>query len=208
MNDTFISLPKEKQSKIINAALEIFALNDYKKANTDDIAAKANISKGSLFYYFKNKESLYLYILDYINKVTIEYVNTDYLSEITDFFELLSYAAKQKLALVSQHPFMYEFAMRCVKQDKSMLTDRINMAINGLTHNKFEEYFSHIDYSKFRDNVNPLEVFNILIYATEGYIVTLNKTNQVMDINSLNEEFNKWVNLFKNSCYKEEYLDE
>ena len=59
------TLSPEKQARITNAALEVFARNDYKHASTDDIAAKAGISKGLLFYYFRNKQSLYLYLYDY-----------------------------------------------------------------------------------------------------------------------------------------------
>ena len=52
MNDKFYLLEEEKQLKIINAAMEVFGKNEYKKASTDLIAAKAGISKGLLFYYF------------------------------------------------------------------------------------------------------------------------------------------------------------
>ena len=65
MNEQFFHLPEEKQQAIINASLEVFATHEYKRASTDDIAAKAGISKGLLFYYFHNKKSLYLYIYDY-----------------------------------------------------------------------------------------------------------------------------------------------
>ena len=51
MNEAFFALPEEKRQRILNAALEAFAKHEYKKASTDDIAAKAGISKGLLFYY-------------------------------------------------------------------------------------------------------------------------------------------------------------
>lgn len=62
MNDKFYLLEEEKQLKIINAAMEVFGKNEYKKASTDLIAAKAGISKGLLFYYFHNKKELYMFI--------------------------------------------------------------------------------------------------------------------------------------------------
>ena len=55
MNEKFFALPEEKRHQIINAAIEVFSKYDYKHASTDLIAAKAGISKGSLFYYFHNK---------------------------------------------------------------------------------------------------------------------------------------------------------
>ncbi|KNZ40657.1 TetR/AcrR family transcriptional regulator [Acetobacterium bakii] len=47
----FYKLDKEKQKRIINSALQVFAINDFKHASTDDIAARAKISKGSLFQH-------------------------------------------------------------------------------------------------------------------------------------------------------------
>jgi TetR/AcrR family transcriptional regulator len=35
MNEKFYSLPEEKQLKIINAAMEVFGQNEYKRASTD-----------------------------------------------------------------------------------------------------------------------------------------------------------------------------
>ena len=52
MNEKFYELPAAKQQRIINAGLEVFGAHDYPQASTDDITAKAGISKGLLFYYF------------------------------------------------------------------------------------------------------------------------------------------------------------
>lgn len=41
MNNRFFELPKEKQDRFINAALQIFAKNGYKKASTDEIVKAA-----------------------------------------------------------------------------------------------------------------------------------------------------------------------
>ena len=59
MENKFLELPKEKQLRIINAGMEYFGQYGYKNAKTDDIATKAGISKGLLFYYFKNKKSFF-----------------------------------------------------------------------------------------------------------------------------------------------------
>ena len=60
MNEKFFDLKKEKQDRMINAALKVFALHGYRHACTDDIVKEAAISKGLLFHYFGSK-LLYLY---------------------------------------------------------------------------------------------------------------------------------------------------
>lgn len=63
--EKFEELSQEKQRRIIDAGMEVFGRYEYKKANTEDIAAKAGISKGLLFYYFKDKKSFYMYLFQY-----------------------------------------------------------------------------------------------------------------------------------------------
>ena len=65
MNNRFFELPKEKQDRFINAALQIFAKNGYKKASTDEIVKAASISKGLLFHYFGSKQGLYEFVYMY-----------------------------------------------------------------------------------------------------------------------------------------------
>ena len=42
MNARFFDLKKEKQDRIINAALKVFALHGYRHASTDDIVREAS----------------------------------------------------------------------------------------------------------------------------------------------------------------------
>ena len=72
MNEAFFELPPEKQQRIMNAGFEVFLQNEYKRASTDEIAARSNISKGLLFYYFHNKKTLYLYLFEKAMEI-IEY---------------------------------------------------------------------------------------------------------------------------------------
>ena len=62
MNERFFSLPAERQGAIVNAAYAVFAADSYRHASTDDIAARAGISKGLLFHYFESKRELYRYL--------------------------------------------------------------------------------------------------------------------------------------------------
>ena len=68
MNEKFFDLAKEKQDRIMNAAISTFARRGYKYASTDEIKSKAGISKGLLFHYFGDKASLYRYVCEYSSK--------------------------------------------------------------------------------------------------------------------------------------------
>ena len=49
MNEAFRALPKEKQRRVLNAALAEFGEKEYKRASTDQIAARARISRVRCF---------------------------------------------------------------------------------------------------------------------------------------------------------------
>ncbi len=55
MNSRFFELKKEKQDRMINAALKVFGMNGYRHAGTDEIVREAAVSKGLLFHYLDRK---------------------------------------------------------------------------------------------------------------------------------------------------------
>ena len=60
---TFLNLPKEKQTKILNAAKHEFGKNSVEEASVKNIVTEAEIPRGSFYAYFHDKEDLYHYIL-------------------------------------------------------------------------------------------------------------------------------------------------
>ena len=48
----------EKQEKIVNAALKLFAEEGYKSTSTSKVAKEAGVSEGLIFRHFENKEGL------------------------------------------------------------------------------------------------------------------------------------------------------
>jgi AcrR family transcriptional regulator len=48
-----------RPSEIVQAALELFVEKGYAAARTDDVAARAGVSKGTVYLYFANKQELF-----------------------------------------------------------------------------------------------------------------------------------------------------
>lgn len=49
---------------ILEVAEQLFANEGYTSTSIDDIASKCNITKAAIYYHFKNKHELYVYILE------------------------------------------------------------------------------------------------------------------------------------------------
>ena len=58
----FEKLQLEKKSRILDASISEFADKEYNSASMNKVVAQAGIAKGSLFNYFKTKNSLYNHI--------------------------------------------------------------------------------------------------------------------------------------------------
>ena len=63
--EAFDRISEEKRNKIFDAAIKEFAEHGYESANINSIALKAEVSIGSIYKYFKNKEELYLAIIHF-----------------------------------------------------------------------------------------------------------------------------------------------
>jgi AcrR family transcriptional regulator len=49
----------ERPGEILNAALDVFAARGFAAAKLDEVAARAGVSKGTLYLYFESKEELF-----------------------------------------------------------------------------------------------------------------------------------------------------
>ena len=210
MNDKFYELSEEKQMLIINAGLQVFSQNEYKRASTDEIARLAKTSKGLLFYYFHNKKELYLFLYQYAKEiVTQSVVNSEY-EKITDFYELCEYAGKQKFQLLSKTPYIMDFMVRAVYSQKEDVSEDMNKNLENITVGIFNTYFNSIDFSKFKSNVNPVEILQMLTWMTDGYLHEKQRISSgnslTIDIAILMEKYHQWIQMLKQITYKEEYL--
>lgn len=53
----------DKKTEILNAAAKCFARYGYEKTTLDDIGKLVGLNKASLYYYYKNKESIYTEVI-------------------------------------------------------------------------------------------------------------------------------------------------
>ena len=54
------------KEKIIKAALKIFMIKGYAASSMSDVVVEAQLSKGAIYYHFKNKKDLFLQCIDFM----------------------------------------------------------------------------------------------------------------------------------------------
>jgi AcrR family transcriptional regulator len=57
--------------RILEAALDVFSQKGYKDAAVDDIAAASETSKGGVYFYFPNKQAIFMRLLDQMARLLL-----------------------------------------------------------------------------------------------------------------------------------------
>ncbi|WP_304509495.1 TetR/AcrR family transcriptional regulator [Anaerotignum sp.] len=109
----------ERRDQLIAAALEEFIDKDYEKASLNTIIKNANLSKGVFYYHFKNKESLYIALLEDASNKKWQYIKTH--SNNKDFCEMdifdgFLYQAKIGVKFARDFPKYHQLARMFSKE--------------------------------------------------------------------------------------------
>ncbi|HEY1801477.1 MAG TPA: TetR/AcrR family transcriptional regulator [Terriglobales bacterium] len=83
--------PEESRAAILQAAAREFAREGIAGARTDSIARSAHVNKALLYYYFKDKESLYREVLDHVFSGLAETINAAFESSLPPREKILAY---------------------------------------------------------------------------------------------------------------------
>lgn len=204
-HEKFERLPEERREAIFKAAFETFAKNDYKSASTETIAHKAGISKGLLFFYFKNKRELYLYLMEHLMNKVSDLVVDDGFYQIDDFFELLIYAANTKRKVLERFPYLLEFSIRAFYPEHKDVKDMLDNWTQRQIDQMFTTYYKGVRLDRFRDDIDPKYVLNLLIWLADGYMHQQRALHRRLDMDAMFDEMRRWCDILKAYSYKEEY---
>ncbi|MCR5255417.1 MAG: TetR/AcrR family transcriptional regulator [Acetatifactor sp.] len=152
MNDSFFDIEKEKQERIINAALKAFSLQGYKHASTDEIAKEANVSKGLIFHYFDSKVGLYSFVFSYSVKYMVYFLNQAVNPKETDFFMLLRQITCARMYACKKYKYIQLFLESCPYED---VTEAL-LATEGeidILNETYDRIYSQVDRDKFKSDV-------------------------------------------------------
>lgn len=208
MNEKFNKLDKEKQGRILNAAIQEFARKGFENASTNEMVKEAGISKGLLFHYFKSKKQLFLFLFDYfIDVITNEFYQKVDLSE-TDFFERIKQASFIKMELLKKFPDIFHFLETAYMEDSAALKMELDERKKELTAVNMNKIFEGINFSKFRDDVDVLKAVKIITWTFESL-----GNEEVQRVKALNlpeidyklifAEVNEYTEFLKKCFYKE-----
>ncbi len=167
MNEKFYSLKKEKQDKMINGAMQIFARYGYRHASTDEMVRACGVSKGLWFHYFENKTGLYSFVSSYGLKYAMLELSMAQIKSGTDYFTLRYEIEECKMQMMEKYPYLPLFIYSIIREEDPDVAELIKEP-----RQKYAEAVSKImmqaDYSVLTNHEDYLLLIDMLDYSIEA----------------------------------------
>lgn len=200
MNDKFFNVKTDKQERIINAAMKVFAMNGYRKASTDLIVKEADISKGLLFHYFDNKITLYGFLIEYAIRLLSFEMSTSVDKNERDFFEIINQMERAKFGITRHYPYLIRF-LTSLKFE----TDKQAVEAIGDNATAFDDIcnsmYKNADNTKFQDYVVIRRVVKMLGWMSDGFLND-NILDTSISAEEMHEEYSKYIKMMKAHFYR------
>ncbi|MGN0658665.1 MAG: TetR/AcrR family transcriptional regulator [Emergencia sp.] len=207
MNEKFWKLPKEKQDRIINAGLEVFAKNPYRKAPVSEIARAAGISKSLLFHYFRNKKELYLFLYDYALSFIQDKVSEYRPPAVNDYIQLMEFSLRAKCQVAREYVYMNQFAISAYFQDDPELSDVLGPKLDQLLEDTVERTLQYIDREKFRPGLDLRLILKECVWVSEGYMNFQLRIGNT-DVNRWEQDMLRLFSMWRQAYYRSEFTEE
>ena len=196
MNDKFYSLPEEKRNRIINAGFKVFAKNSYKKSPVGEIAEEAGISKSLLFFYFKNKKELYLFLLKTAEEETRNALMETNVYSGDDIFDIMYNGLLVKANMMKKYPDMGNFSIKAYYEKDPDVAKEVRKIIEPYTEMDTNSILPIFDKNKFKDGLDLNMMYQDMYLASEGYIWRMQQLDN-LDVDKMVNDYKKIIEFWR-----------
>ena len=196
MNERFYALPEDKRKSIISAGFRVFSQFSYKNSPMSEIAAEAGISKSLLFYYFKNKKELYLFICKYSTELTEQEIIRQKCYEKEDFFDIFLSGLKVKVQLMRQYPDLSLFQPKAYYEKDKSLRPEIDQLIGQYSGYENQSEMLKLDKEKFIEGLDLEMMYTDMFLASQGYLWE-KMQSETIDPDQMERDFNRMIEFWR-----------
>ena len=198
MNEKFFDLKREKQDRMINAGLKVFAKYGYRHATTDDIVKEAGISKGLLFHYFTNKVGMYVFLMDYSVRFLLLELSRAVKRDTTDFFELYKQIENGKWQVLKNYPYMQAFLDKAFEEECLEALEECEEQ-KCAYQSKLGEYYAQAAGHEFKSQVTFEQMQELFKYIIKG-ITAENMALDTMQPEIMYHQTCRYIDMMRGVC--------
>lgn len=157
------------QKKIFYSALSVFSMNTYQNASMNMISKQANVSKGIVYHYYKDKDDLYLRCV--VAAISGYYNFIDSQSFTKDRFEdSISNYFKQRQHYLNEDKDLNRLFYRVLYEAPDHLKDQIEVILHMVISKNEDLLIDMLDGLTLSDNVSTedaVEYFNMVFQSLQ-----------------------------------------
>lgn len=204
---TFLNLPEEKRTRIIDAAISEFSNHQFNDVSVAKIIEKAEIPRGSFYQYFIDLTDLYKHIIDIIVEKKLVYLNRAQEGfHSDDIFEVIKNLYLGALEFAASEPELAKIGNMFYKESESFRKD-----IMGGLEGKTSDFYLNLlktsfDKGEIDQNVD-LEmaafIFTTMNLSIVDFFITkTNKADLLSNKELMIETINKMFYILTNGVKK------
>jgi len=180
----------QRRRELLDAARDLFAAKGFEKTNVSDIAARAGVSQGTIYWYFKSKVELLMAVFeDWLAGLV-----RDYSSIVTepgtteDRLRLYAQAVARRMEEAEELiPIEAEFWALIFRSDA--IRHRFRELFRQLRTTTAELIRQGMASGELRADVNPEHVASIAIAVYDGLVLQWAAEPQAVDWKAITETF-------------------
>ena len=151
---------------IFDAAIEIFSHYGYDGATMDEVASRAGVAKGTLYYHFKSKEEIFKFIIKEGINLISDAVEEE-IKDIEDPHEIVKTTAKVQLKYMEDNKYLFRVIISQVWGDGER-NKELREAVSKLINISTKSYSGVIN-----KGIVSEEEPNFLGYSFIGILVSI-----------------------------------
>lgn len=157
----------QKRNQLLAAALDIFSTYGFSGASLDEIAQLANMHKSNIFYYYENKEALYIEVLTTVLQKWLAPLQT--LEVELEPTEALAHYIIQKIEVSKTQPKASKLFALEIIQGAPHIVDILKGPLRKLFKRKAKVIQTWQEQGKISSDIDP-ELLILNIWAvTQNY---------------------------------------
>lgn len=129
---TFSKISEEKRDRVLKEAASLFAERGFSQSDMAELAARANVSKGSLYDYFESKEDLYISVcrdaLRRSREAVYGGINPD-----CDIYRQMDHIFRRGAAFSLAHPEYVQMYLQITSPGMEVFANAITREVEGYT---------------------------------------------------------------------------
>lgn len=193
----------ERRQYLIDAAIKEFSQRGYESASLNNILKEAQISKGTFYYHFKNKEDLYFYLIGLLIEEKKRFLGQAMKPEDfqKDIFAILKHQARLGIEFAADNPGINGFAESFAKEKGSGIYEK---ALKRYNFQESDPMKQLIDQAYLKGELRT-DLPREFVQRLMGYLLThMAELTNALKVEDYGQDINHLIDFMRNGLQKKE----